>query len=335
MAASIAALTHLRDAALALFFVSVAWPLWILPWRGATTLGRWYGYIVYLFWAPGRRTGMINLRHAYGPDMTRRTARRWTRAVVGSLGQGFAEGAQFARHLARPGWNWEAVHEPEDPDLEQRILADPRPKIFVSGHLGSWEVALAMAGQRVGARGAAIVRRVDNPFINAILRRIRVSHPEQWIDKQGAAGQALERLRSGGSIALLLDENAGHRGVFVDFFGRPASTSRLAAQLSLMTGAPVVVGAALRQEGRRTFLFRLAVFEPPGMQEGPDGVQTMTARIVRQWKDWVRQAPLQWRWVHWRWKTRPDGSLETYGRRDVAACFDSEGGGRPDQEQHT
>lgn len=53
---------------------------------------------------------------------------------------------------------------------------------------------------------------------------------------------------------MLIDENAGHRGVFVDYFGRPASTSRLPAQLSLMTGAPVVLGAAVRQEGRARFL---------------------------------------------------------------------------------
>jgi KDO2-lipid IV(A) lauroyltransferase len=213
------------------------------------------------------------------------------------------------------------VHEPEDPELEQRILADSRPKIFVSGHLGSWEIALAMAAQRVGARGAAIVRPVDNPFINRIFRRIRLSEPGQWIDKRGAAAEALARVRAGESVALLLDENAGHRGVFVDFFGRPASTSKLAALLSLTTGAPIVVGAALRQENRRTFRYRLAVFEPQDVAEEPDAARALTARVVTQWEDWVRQAPLQWRWVHWRWKTRPDGSLETYRRSDVAACF--------------
>lgn len=316
-----AVLTLTRDAILALLFVAVVWPLWFLPWRAATTLGRWYGYIVFVFWAPGRRTGMINLRRAYGPTLTKREARRQTRAVVGSLGQSLAEGAQFARRLARPGWKWADVHEPEDPELEQRILADSRPKIFVSGHLGSWEVALAMARQRVGVRGAAVVRKVDNPFINEIFRLIRVSGPGQWIDKRGATAAALASVRAGKSVALLLDENAGHRGVFVDFFGRPASTSKLAALLSLMTGAPIVLGAALRQENGRAFTYRLAVFEPQDVAEEPDAVRALTARVVRQWEDWVRQAPLQWRWVHWRWKTRPDGSLETYRRSDVAASF--------------
>lgn len=314
-------LVLLRDLIVAGLFVAVVWPLWILPWGGAATLGRWYGYVVDLLWVSGRRVGMINLRRAYGPDLTPRDARRRTRAVFGSLGQSLAEGAQFARRFGQAGWDWAREYEPEDPALEQRILADPRPKILVSGHLGSWEVAVAIAGQRVGPGGSVIARHVDNPVVDRIFRWIRTRSGRHWIDKRGGASEALARLRAGESVAMLLDENAGHRGVFVDYFGRPASTSRLPAQLSLMTGAPVVLGAAVREEGRARFLYRLAIFEPPDPAAGPDGVRDLTARIVQQWEEWVRLTPLQWRWVHWRWKTRPDGSLETYGRRDVVACF--------------
>ena len=39
---------------------------------------------------------------------------------------------------------------------------------------------------------------------------------------------------------------------------------------------------------------------------------------------WVREDPGQWRWIHHRWKTRPDGSEETYGRCDLRRAFSEE-----------
>src|SRR5205807_7917448 len=129
-------------------------------------------------------------------------------------------------------------------------------------------------------------------------------------DKTGAAAAALARLRRGDSVAMLLDENGGYRGVFVEFFGRPASTGRLPALLSLETGAPIVVGACVRRPGRR-FLYRLALLEA-GRERDAEAVALLTQQIVATLERWVRDDPTQWRWIHWRWKTRPDGSGEAY-----------------------
>jgi KDO2-lipid IV(A) lauroyltransferase len=176
-----------------------------------------------------------------------------------------------------------------------------------------------LAGLRAGGRGAVVMRAVDNPFLDAALRAVRLGRAQRWIDKRGAVAAALEELRRGESIALLLDENAGYRGIFVDFFGRPASTSRTAALLALRTGAPIIVGAALRQVGSTQLRFELAQIEP--ISEGSDPVRALTQSIVNALEDWIRSNPTQWRWMHWRWKTRPGGREETYGRSDLAACF--------------
>jgi len=311
----------LRDLLLTAFAVALLWPLYVLPWRAAGRLGHALGTLVSFVWPLSRRTAMVNLRRAYGAEMTRERAARIARAVVGNLGQGIAEGIQFGRRFKRGEPGWEQIVTVEDPALEARILADPRPKVFVTGHLGSWEIATMIAGLRAGRRGAAIVRRVDNPFLNAVVRRLRLADPAQWIEKKGSADEALRRLRAGDSIALLLDENGGRRGIFVDFFGRPASTQKTAALLSLATGAPVVLGAVVRRGGG--FLYRLALLEPPRPDERRGGadILELTQRIVSLYEAWVRDDPEQWRWVHWRWRTRPDGTEETYGRRDVEDAF--------------
>jgi KDO2-lipid IV(A) lauroyltransferase len=308
------------DLFLAAAVLAVAGPLWFLPWRWAVALGDFYGRCAAAFWPIARRAAMINLRRAYGPAMDRPRAARWTRETFGSLGRSIAEGIQFARRFKNGGDPGERI-DVEDPELEARILADPRPKIFVTGHLGSWEVAIGAASRRVRG-GAVVIRRIDNPFLNAVVKRLRLRRGSEWIEKRGASSEALRRLRAGESVALLADENGGARGIFVDFFGRPASTHKTPALLSALTGAPIVAGAAIRRGDR--FLFKLAVVEPRPAARAPDPdgeIRRLTAEVAAIFERWVRDTPTQWRWIHWRWRSRPDGTEETYRRGDLVACF--------------
>lgn len=291
-------------------------PLWLLPWNAALALGRTYGLAASLCYRPGWRTAQINLRRFHGASMSRAQARQRARQVFGNMGQAIAEGLQFARRYAHGAPGWDRRIEIEDPDLHQQTLADPRTKVFVTAHHGSWEMALMVAGLLPG-NGAALAREIDNPFIDRLLRWARrPSVP--CIDKRGGASGALEVLRSGRHVAMLLDENAGYKGVWVDFLGRPASTHRTAALLSVHTGSPIVAGVLVRRPGGR-YLYRLAVVEPT---IGPDAVADATRKTTAILARWVGQDPFQWRWIHWRWKTRPDGSEEQYRARDVRACFE-------------
>lgn len=309
----------LRDLAITALVVLLALPVWLLPWRMAAAVGRGYGKAMGLASPRRFRIGLINISRAYGRMLPPLEMRRIVWASMGSLGESLADGLQFARRFRKGQAGVQALYDCEDPGLEQRVLDDPRPKIFVTGHLGSWEIAGAIAGARAGDRGAAVVRRIENVFLDALARRLRMRHRDQWIDKQGATAVALARLRQGDSVALLLDENAGRRGTFVDFFGRKASTGRIAALLSLNTGAPIVVGACVRRASGR-FLYRLALIEPSYLPTTA-GVKATTQAIVATLERWVRDDPDQWRWAHARWKTRPGGTDESYGRRDLAACL--------------
>jgi KDO2-lipid IV(A) lauroyltransferase len=321
MTGFVRSLTVARDFVLAALVLPFLLPLWFLPWPLAVALARFYGFLGFLAWGKARRAGMLNLRRAYGAEMTRARAASAVAAVFGSLAQSMAEGVQFARRFAT-GNAWRGLVEVEDPELAARLLADPRPKVFATGHLGSWEIALALLERSTGRPGAAIVRRVDNPFLQALVLKLRVRDPRQWIEKAGAVDEALARLRTGEDVAILVDENGGRRGPFVPFFGRPASTRKTAALLAARTGAALVAGAVVRRSGPRPFLFRLA--EVPiaaGRAATPADVLDALTRVNAIWETWVREDPLQWRWIHWRWRMRPDGSEETYRRRDVRAAF--------------
>ena len=329
------ALLVARDLVLAALVLSFLLPLWLLPWHLAVALARFYGFLGFLAWGKARRAGMLNLRRAYGAEMTRARAASAVAAVFCSLAQSMAEGVQFARRHGA-GDDWRGLVEVEDPDLTARLLADPRPKVFATGHLGSWEVAIAVLERSTGRPGAAIVRRVDNPFLQALVLRLRVKDPRQWIEKAGAVDEALARLRAGEDVAILVDENGGRRGPFVPFFGRPASTRKTAALLAARTGAALVVGAVVRRAGPRPFLFRVAEVQVAASRTAtPADVLDASRRLNAVWETWVREDPLQWRWIHWRWRTRPDGSEETYRRRDVRAAFATPRGAAGTREEAT
>jgi Kdo2-lipid IVA lauroyltransferase/acyltransferase len=313
-------LISLRDFALTLMVLGVMLPLWVLPWHAACRLGRLYGDVAFVALGEGRRAGMINLRRAFGPSMTRGEARRSVRVVFENLAQSIVEAVQFVRRYKREH-GWESLYRIEDSALAERILSDPRPKIFVTGHLGSWEVALLILQRTLGA-GAGIARRVDNRWLDLLVKRVRLDHPAQWIEKRGAVEESLARLRRGENIAMLLDENGGPSGPFVEFFGRPASTRKTPAVLSLATGAPIVVGALVRNENSPGFLYRLALIDPRAEgAQAPADIVPLTARITATLESWIRDTPLQWRWIHWRWRTRPDGTTERYGRRELKEEF--------------
>ena len=303
------------DGVLAAVVVVLLLPVMLVPRRAAGWIGRRYGDLGWMFYGLGRRTGIINLRRAYGLSMTPTRARHMTRGVFESLAQAIAEGLWCLRPSGAAAFANSGCVTEEHPDLAHRAVTDPRPKILVTAHLGSWDL-MVLWGRLPHGRGAVVQRALDNRVLQAMLEWAR-SPLGDTINKRGAAGECLARLRQGQSVALIADENAGRRGCFVPFFGRAASAHRTPALLALQTGSPIVMAVLVRRPHGQ-FLCRSAWFEPsePGWT-----VDTLTAAMAAQLEAWVRDDPDQWRWIHWRWKSRPDGTEERYDRAAVQSCF--------------
>ena len=117
------------------------------------------------------------------------------------------------------------------PALVQALLSG-RPVLLVTGHFGNWEVAGYVLGL-LGFTTYAIARPLDNPYLDAFLRRFRERTGQKILDKNGDFDRIQDVLAAGGVLATLGDQDAGPRGLFVDFFGRPASTHKAVALLAL------------------------------------------------------------------------------------------------------
>ena len=104
-----------------------------------------------------------------------------------------------------------------------RALCSNRPVILLSGHFGNWELAVSIFGL-FGFRMGLVARELDNPYLNRWFYQSRKFTGHKPISKNGGGGEMVALLERGGSLAMLGDQDAGKSGLFVNFFGRPASS---------------------------------------------------------------------------------------------------------------
>ena len=118
----------------------------------------------------------------------------------------------------------------------------------------------------------------------------------------------LEVLKNGETLCFIADQNAGKKGMFVDFFHRKASTYKSIGLLAIEYNLPIVVGYCRRIDDQ--YRFKLGVqriIRPGDWEEQENPLRWITAEYTRAIEEFVRDDPEQYWWVHRRWKTRPRG----------------------------
>src|SRR5581483_7179481 len=136
--------------------------------------------------------------------------------------------------------NWRDHLELERSQMFVGWLVSGRQLVLVSGHFCNWEIGGYALGL-LGFRTHAVARPLENPYLDDFLRRLRESTGQRLLAKHGDFNQMQALLSRGGILATLGDQDAGQRGLFVDFFGRPASTHKAVALLALQHRAPMLV----------------------------------------------------------------------------------------------
>src|SRR5438034_1054505 len=185
--------------------------------------------------------------------------------------------------------------------------------LVLSGHFGNWELLVFAHGMR-GHPVHMVHRAIANPLVDRWLNALRARAGTKAIRKRQAARAVLAALHAHGLLVLPFDQNSTRGlGVFVDFFGVPASTNAGLARIALRTDAPIVPAFIVR-EGRsarhRVHVLPLMQVERTG-DPRPDVVGT-TQRFTAVFEEMVRRYPEQWLWMHKRWKTRPPGEPRLY-----------------------
>lgn len=261
-----------------------------------------------------RKTLEQNLQTAF-PNSTRRERNRLIFRMWEHL---FLMGEEFftaRRILHKEIWcrHVEAV----EAQAMIRLFFQNRPLIMVTGHFGNFEIG----GYTLGLLGYptfSVARRLDNPFLDRYIRRLRETTGQYLIDKNDGFDDILTVIEENGRLAFLADQSAGPKGCWVDFFGKPASAYKAMALLSQQYNAPILV-CDVSRVGGVPMKFRiepLGLYDPLDPPEGLSSVFEITQWFTSLLEKRIRQNPEQYWWLHRRWKTYGKNiSLETIHRK--------------------
>lgn len=287
--------------------------LGIMPLKMASALGMGIASLGYRLLGRHRRVGLRNLEIAF-PEMTHAERDALLRKSFRNLGRVLAYFSRFDR-LDEEAMR-SMVHYDPDPGFAaslKKVVDAGRGRIILTGHTGNWELQ-ALSYPTFFGPVSFLARRMDNPLIDAHVEKIRTRLGNKQIDKENSASAIIRLMRRGGSVGILADVNAHpNEGIFVPFFGIPASTSAGIAMLAQRSNSVIVPMLLIWDEqlGKYRIVYR-DIIEPLDTDDRKNDIERMTAMCAAATESLIREFPDQYIWIHRRWKTRPPGEPDLY-----------------------
>lgn len=283
--------------------------LGIVPRGLARAIGSFIGWIAFHGLGRLRKVGLRNLALAF-PQKTEAECEAILRAVYRNMGRLIAEFCQMSRYTPEQASRFICYE-----GLENYLEARQRGKgvLVLTGHLGAWELS-SFYHSLMGYPMGMVIRRLDNPLVDAFVNRIRCLHGNRVVHKDDFARGLIASMRAGETVGILMDTNmTPPQGVFVPFFGVQACTASGMARIALKTGAAVLPGFLLWEERERKYVLRFGEELQLAHTADPEAdAATNTALFTAVIERYIRDYPEQWLWMHRRWKSRPTGERGIY-----------------------
>jgi len=271
-----------------------------IPRPMARRIGNFLGDVAFLLDRRHRDVSLKNLRLALGHELDTRQRLSLARSVFRHLAQiPFELGwsltvdlVSLYKHITIVGLeNYQAAYQ------------RGRGILVVTAHIGNWEL-LPVVAKRAGIPISIVHRPLDFKPLDRFFKDTRSRYGANLIPSRRALLKTVKALKKGEAVAILMDQNVDYYdGVWVDFFGHPACTTKAMAVLARKTGAAVLPVFLYRQADGFRAVFG-EILPPVITGDERKDIEAGTAQYTRSIEDGIRKAPDQWFWVHRRWKTK-------------------------------
>ena len=298
-------------------FMGALRPRWVAPF--ADVIGT-------IFWwidAQGRRVARQNLEAVYHGDLSTREMRDISRGGYRHAARAIALLLHLYPVTAHKLRRWVDVPPIEDHPAFSRALN--RGSVLVSGHVGNWEILLALRRLYPTLPPTAyVLEEIPNPALNRLMKAVRGKDDIVTAMRKGGASLVVKTVRNGGIAAILADRNVRgyHGGIYANFLGLDARTTPLPSWIALRMEVPLHVALCIPTGGGRYRLW----LSPDLTEHLPNGdIQSrqreVTERINHILSAAILAWPQIWSWNLARWKGRPTeevGDYPAYSKHDPA-----------------
>jgi len=268
----------------------------LLPRRTALALGAFLGRLAPFILIGRKRLAEANMRLALR-ELDNHQVRQEVRKMFIHLGIVGMELLMLKRFHAEPDLS--RFFEFHHPEFLEQAYKRGRGVLLLTAHLGFWEAGTFFL-PKLGYPTAFIAKKMKNPRMDSYLTQIREMSGGEIIDAKRGARRILKALNEGKVVCVLPDQD-NRDGEPVDFFGRPARTTTMVAQLANKTGAAVVPGFTYRSPDNR---YHNYFDEPLKLCGGntPETILENTRMVNEVIERAIRREPSQWFWLHHRWR---------------------------------
>jgi len=268
-------------------------------------IARFIGSLIYTFSYKRRRTGRINLNIAFGNSKSTSEKNRILKASI----------IQLVISSLQMIWVGICTEErikflidgkPEGLDILISCLEKGKGIFFLTAHYGNWEVMSINHGYLDICALYSIARKMDNPYLENFIVSMREKSGAKILYRDQSPIKIIRALKKNAGVAIMIDQNISKGGVFVDFFGTKAATTRAIHQLGYKNEVPVIpVFCYPNKEGKYKIVYGPELEYQKSDNKENDIVQ-MTGKCVGFLESVIKEKPEPWMWIHRRWKTRPE-----------------------------
>ncbi len=271
----------------------------VLPHGAMFFLGRFLGALFFLV-PPVRKLMIANLKLAF-PEKDIREIKRIGSESAKNTVLTALELFWFARHPRRLDdlveWEEEVTR------ISEECKENGQGCIWITMHLGNWELAGQKFKEETDTELAVVVRPMNNPLLEKLIFKGRNDQKARVIPAKGAVRGVIRALKEGCFAAILVDQNTRGRdgGIFADFFGLPVATTAAPALFARKLDIPIALGGCLRT-GRKYRIFVSRMPKKPGEYSSDSDLMDDLIHGIEQY---VREHPEQYLWLYERWRYIP------------------------------
>lgn len=278
--------------------------IWISSWMPRkllhlifSTLARVAFFIV----KKEREKTIRNIQIGY-PEKSFEEAQKMAKEVFVNLGKNYSD---LAKGLSiRTKEQYRKAIRIEGEEHMEAAFQKGKGVLGLGCHLGAFELFGTYLGLHYPSVGVGA--KLKNETLDGLLVANRTSRGIDYTHRGESNMKLIRALKQGKVAIMLIDQDVRNiKSVFVDFFGKKASTPIGATLLAMKTGAAVVPMSMSLQDGKQVLTIRPEIAFVKTENEEQDIVEN-TQRCTSELETFIKKYPSQWVWMHERWKTRPE-----------------------------